>query len=604
MQSPAEQRGVNHRYLLVMAVLAACVIGVTIQLVSLQVIHGADCRRKLDKQSVRMLWVPALRGKVKVQVSEQKMQVLADNRPAFDIELMVSDLSMRQRSNTVRNLAVLLRMPEATIWTNLQPDAHFPYTPARVAHDVPFGQMLQVAERLNDLPGVDVVVNPVRSYPYGKSVCHAIGYVGKVAPDHPKLLEGEYSMHDLVGKTGIEFECERSLHGQNGRRNVRVDRSSRYVETFWQQPPLPGQDVVLTLHLALQRALEDALSNRTGAAVAIDPHNGDVLALVSSPSYDNNAFAGGISASAYAALTTDPERPLVNRATCGQYQLGSVFKLITAIAALQSGALTKDTVFNDPGYFELGDMRVDNFRKHRYGALTLPAALRVSCNSFFCTYSLTVGVTRLVEHARLFRFGSPTGIEIAEASGLLPDQGWKRGRFNESWFPGDTVNLAIGQGYLLVTPLQVACMVGAIANGGTWFPPHLIRGTLVGTQLVLTRKAQPPVPIPVRADTLETVRQGMWEVVNAKNGSGRLACLNKPVVAGKTGSAMRGDETFGWFAGYAPFDDPQIAMAVVVEHADTGGKDAAPIFRRGIAAFFGVNLATATNQMDHSSLTD
>ena len=601
MPSPHEQQRGPRRYIVVLLSIAACFLGLLLQLFSLQIVKGNFYRHRLDRQSVRILWLPALRGKI----FDRHMQLVADNRLAFDVDLMVSDLTARQRTNTVKTLAVLLRVPEGSIWSNIMPGTHFPYTPARVARDLPFPQMLHVAERLTEMPGVDLAVNPVRVYPFGASACHAIGYVGCVPTNHPKLLSGEYTINDLVGMNGIEKVCEDVLHGSNGERIVQVDRASRFVETLDQRLPVRGQDIMLTLDMKLQRVLEQAFSNRPGAAAAVDPRSGEVLALVSSPGFDINTFVGGVSVSSYRALLADAAKPLMNRSTHGQYQLGSVFKLITSIAALEGGVLTPTTVFNDTGRFELGSMTVHNFGNHHYGPINIIDALRVSCNAFFCTYSVPVGVTRLVGYGNLFRLGTLTGIEIGEAKGILPNPGWKRAQRHLPWCDGDTVNLSIGQGDLLVTPIQVACMVAAIANGGVWCQPYLLSNTFNGCTPIMVPLRRSSVPIPLQATTLATVHQGMWEVVNGHQGSGRLARLPTPVAAGKTGSAKLTKElTYGWFAGYAPFDDPQIAIAIVVENAETGGKDAAPIFRQAVASYFNVALNVSSNAVDHSHITD
>ncbi len=595
------QPALLRRYHVLSTTLIVCAVVLLAQLLWLQLVRGVDYRRRALRQSVRMLWVPALRG----AMYDRTMTVIADNRPAFDLDVNVRELSPRARTNVTRHLAVILRQPESNVWAALRSKRHLPYEPVRVASDLSHDSMTRVAEQLGDLPAVELSVDPVRRYPQRGGACHAIGYVSKVPPNHPGLRAGQYSLNDRVGVSGIERVCERILHGVNGKRLVQVDRASRFVDTIEQRPPMPGQNVMLTLHMQLQSVLERAFSNRVGAAVALDPNNGEILALVSSPGFDQNMFAGPVTPERYGALLNDPRRPLLNRAIAGQYPLGSVFKLITAIAGLEYGVLTSNTVFYDQGIFELGGMRVRNFHRQRYGTVDLIKALRVSCNTFFCTYAVPIGVRRLVAVAQRFHLGEKTGIELPdEKAGLLPDPWWKRTHLREPWFPGDTVNLSIGHGFLLVTPLQVACMVAAIATDGGWCAPRLVRGYEINHRIVPAQPPARPEVLPFRRETLALVKRGMWEVVNHPQGSGRLAAVPGLAVAGKTGSALTPAQTFGWFAGFAPFNEPKLVIAVVVEQAETGGKDAAPIARAGFAAYFGIDLTRHTNHVTNASFSD
>ena len=593
--------GLARRYHVLSATLIVCALVLLAQLLWLQLVRGADYRRRSLRQSVRMLWVPALRG----AMYDRTMTVIADNRPAFDLDVNVRELTPRARTNVARQLAVILRQPESNLWAALRGGHNLPYEPVRVAADLSHESMTRVAEQLSDLPAVALSVDPLRRYPQRGSAGHAIGYVSKVTPDHPGLRAGLYSLNDRVGVSGIERVCERILHGVNGKRLVQVDRASRFVDTIEQRPPMPGQNVMLTLHMPLQSVLEHAFSNRVGAAVALDPNTGEVLALVSSPGFDQNMFAGPVSPEKYAALLNDPRRPLLNRAIAGQYPLGSVFKLMTAIAGLEYGVLTSNTVFYDQGIFTLGSMRVRNFHRQRHGTVDLLKALRVSCNTFFCTYAVPIGVRRLVAVAQRFHLGAKTGIELPdEKAGVVPDPWWKRAHMREPWFPGDTVNLSIGHGFLLVTPLQVACMVAAIATDGGWCAPRLVRGYEMNHRIVPAQPPARPDVLPFRRETFALIKRGMWEVVNHPQGSGRLAAVPGLAVAGKTGSALTPTQTFGWFAGFAPFDQPKLVIAVVVEQAETGGKDAAPIARAGFAAYFGIDLAHQTNHTTSATFSD
>ena len=581
------------RYVVLITVLCCCFAVLLGQLLWLQLVRGHEFRRQADRQRLRMVWLPALRGRI----YDRNLFPLAANRPSFDIDINVDDMSGRELTNAVKRLAVLLETPLDTLWAALAPHKRFSFMPARVADDVPFERMTHIAEHLTDMPdGVAINANPARDYALHTIAAHVVGYVGMISSNHPRLLSGEYSLNDVVGKSGVERVCEEALHGVNGQRIVQVDHAARYFSTIDEQLATPGQDVVLTLDLTLQHTLERAFSNRVGAAVALDPRNGEVLALVSAPGFDPNVFAGGSSRTGFAALLADMNKPLFNRALAGQYPLGSVFKLITTIASVESGILSGTTMFTDTGSFELGTMHVQNFHKRRYGTLNLINALRYSCNTFFCTFGLQVGVHQLAAYGRMLGFGQITGIELpGELPGILPDPAWKRRFRHLPWYPGDTVNLSIGHGFLLVTPLQVACMTAAIANGGLLLPPHVIRGYSAGGTTFRPAQETPPMPLPIKPATLDLVREGMWQVVNTPDGSGRNAYVPTVVVAGKTGSAMLGPETYAWFVAFAPFAQPRFVIAIVVEHAQTGGKDAAPIAQQAIASYFDLDLAALTN---------
>jgi len=589
------------RYFSLIIILVVMFLIIVGQLFYLQVVKGQYYKRKSSVQRLRRVWKPALRGKI----LDRNRHILADNRSSYNVDIRIPEISTPRNTakltNVIIKLSQLLNIPEEKLWANIGPHKHFPYAPARVAPDISFSQLARVAERLNELPGVELATTPVRYYPAGELVCHFIGYVRKIFPKHPKLISGEYYIHDRVGINGIEKICENVLHGKNGKELVQVDYASHYVETIDRLPPVPGHDVILTIDLNLQKVLATALEGKKGAAVAVDPRNGEVLALVSSPAFDPNFFVGTVSVKDYVALRDDENKPLFNRAITGKYPPGSVFKLITAIAGLEFDVIKSDTVYNDTGSFKLGKTVVRNFHNYKYGNIKLNKALRVSCNTFFCFFSLKIGARNIAAMARLFGIGEKTGIELpSESAGTLPDPSWKRKHKKVRWYPGDTVNLSIGHGFLEVTPLQMACMTAAIANEGMWYPPSIVRSYRISGNFVPAAKSATPVPIPLKKEIFKTIKEGMWEVVNMPNGSGRRAALPNLVIAGKTGSAeIREDMTYAWFVAFAPYENPRIAIAIVVEGADTGGRDAAPIAKEAFKAYFEVE-EPATNVVEET----
>ena len=589
MQQKQEHYVSSWRYIFLAAMIGLIFSIIAGQLLYLQMVKGKYFREKSSNQSVRKLWVPALRG----GIYDRNGILIAGNKPSFDVDVNIDNLKKRQITNLVKQLSFLLRQPESKLWKRLNPKKRLPYTDARLAENISFSNVVRLAEQLNEFPEVEIRVRPLRYYPYGDLASHIIGYMGKVTPNHPKLLAREYSMHDRVGVSGIELICENVLHGRNGKKIVQVDRSSKYVETLNYLPPIPGHDVILTIDIELQKAIQNAMSNKVGAAVAVNPKNGEILALVSSPGFDPSIFAGIVSPKAYSSLMNNPKRPMFNRAISSRYTLGSVFKIITAIAGLESGVIKPDTVFHDPGVFRLGGMRVRNYRNHNYGTMGVTYALRVSCNTFFCSYAIKIGVKNISNYAKLFGFGKKTGVELpSESPGLLGDRMWKRKTKNLPWYPGDTVNLSIGHGFLIVTPIQVANMVASIANGGIWHQPHMISGYSFEGEFTPANNVIKTIPIPVRKENMDIIHKGMWEVANTKNGTGRRCKVPGIVIAGKTGSAKLNNQTLAWFAAFAPYEDPEIAIAVIVEDATTGGRDAAPVAQAAFTEYFGINAGT------------
>ncbi len=593
-----KQRANQWRYFSLIIIIGTLFLIVVGQLFFLQIIKGSYYKDKSSTQRLRRVWEPALRGKI----LDKNLNVLAENRSSFNIDIRISEISTPRNTKTLTNvikkLTNLLGVSEEKMWINIGPRKHFPYAPARVAPDISFSQLARVAERLNELPGVELATTPVRYYPAGEFVCHFIGYVRKIFPKHPKLLSGEYYIHDRVGISGIEKACENVLHGKNGKKLVQVNYASHFVEVVDELPPVPGHDVILTIDLELQKVFAKELEGKKGAAVAVDPRNGEVLAIVSSPGFDPNIFVGTLPFKDYLVLKNNKDKPLFNRAVTGKYPPGSIFKLMTAMAGLEANIIYPDTIYHDTGSLKLGKVTVRNFHNFKYGDINLDEALRVSCNTFFCFFSLKIGARNIAAVARQFGFGKKTGIELpAESAGTLPDPSWKRKFRKTPWYPGDTMNLSIGHGFLEVTPLQIACMTAAIANDGMWYPPRIIKNYRISGNYVPATKARTPIPIPLKKEFFQTIKKGMWEVVNMPNGSGRRAALPNLVIAGKTGSAeIRKDMTYAWFTGFAPFENPKLAIAIVVEDAETGGRDAAPIAKEAFKAYFNVE-EIVTNTM-------
>ncbi|MBI4006099.1 MAG: penicillin-binding protein 2 [Gammaproteobacteria bacterium] len=452
-------------------------------------------------------------------------------------------------------------------------------------------------------PGVEVIARPYRKYPMNAETSHAIGYVGRIdVADMSQIDSSNYIGTTHIGKFGVEKAYEDLLHGKVGHQQVEVNAQGRILRILERTPPQPGKNIYLTLDLSLQKVAADALQGKRGAIVAIDPNNGDILALVSSPSYDPNPFVNGIDAKSYRELLQSRDTPLINRVLQGKYPPGSSIKPFLAIAALAFGVrqLNQDTWC--PGWFSLkgSEHRYRDWKKGGHGHMDLRNAIVQSCDVYFYSVANDLGITRIHQALTDFGFGSKTGIDISgEVSGLVPSVEWKREIYNQPWFPGETLIAGIGQGSTLVTPIQLATATAALANHGRLIAPHLAYEAKDPiTHDVQTLKNHPyrQVSIYDLSDWNEVIN-AMIDVVHGERGTARQSGLNAPYkFAGKTGTAqvigIAQDEQYkkedvpeelqdhALFIAFAPSDAPKIAIAIIVENGGSGSRSAAPIARQ------------------------
>jgi len=451
--------------------------------------------------------------------------------------------------------------------------------------------------QLTSVAGILLRERPIRFYPEGQVAAHITGYVSVITSEQLSELQDEsWRRDDLVGQVGLEKYFEKELAGRRGVRLIVMapDGSPRAIAA--EKPAEPSKAVYSTIDLPLQRLSFSLLEGKRGAVVALNPHNGEVLVLASSPSYDPNTIIAGLTPEQWNALLEDEGQPLVNRATQSELPPGSVFKIVTEAAALETGLFTPESPFYCSGTWTgLGQGWVKHcWKRSGHGSLDLATGLSVSCDVVF--YELGKALHEhdrevLPQFAKAFGFGARTGIVgVSESPGLVPTPTWKDRAIGESWFPGDSVNLAIGQGYLLVTPLQVANMLAAIANGGTLYKPRLVSriGPEAASETTLTSEPEVLGTLPLNPDHLQSIRKSLRDVAMSPIGTTYHVLGDMPIpVAGKSGTAENpGEKPHAWFAGYAPADDPEIAIAVVVEHGGEGSPVAAPIFRRIVEAFF------------------
>jgi len=585
-----------------------------VRLFQLQIIMGEVFAEESDKNSVRLVRLEAPRG----DILDREGRVIATTRPAFGLQVLPSDL--RNPDLAFRALSQLLGEDATGLREQVgEARGRARFQPVRLAGDLSYDRLASVESHLYALPGVMTDVRPRRDYVGADLAAHVLGYLGEV---HRSQLETRdyvgYHAGDVIGQAGVEALEQSHLRGRDGGRNVVVDVRGRVVDVLDEEDPVTGGSVTLTLDLDLQRIAEEAFQPdvigeppKMGALVAMDVNTGDVLALVSKPSYDPNAFAGGVSAVIWKELTTDEWKPLQNRAISGQYPPASTYKAIVAAAALQERVITPGGLVYCPGHFTLGRRTYGCWKKEGHGSMSLRDALVQSCDVYFYQAGLKLGIDRLAFFARGFNLGRRTGIELpSEQPGLIPTAAWKERRFSEPWGAGETVSASIGQGFDLLTPLQLAVAYAAIANGGRVVRPHLVLRTQDPDGRIEEGLAPETVStVPVSPENLAIVRDALTGVVEEPRGTGGRARVPGMPVAGKTGTAqvvhlqhtkdLEEDEVpikyrdHAWFVAFAPVDAPQIVVAVLNEHGGHGGSAAAPIAQRVLARWAEKHLPAA-----------
>ncbi|HEX7586319.1 MAG TPA: penicillin-binding protein 2 [Patescibacteria group bacterium] len=545
---------------------------------------------------IRSIVIKAPRGKI----FDKAGNVLARNTPSVDVVLIPSDLpeNREQRELIAKNVSHILGLNEEETISVIESQNEKSLTPILLKENIAQDQVLMLVEKLKTLPGIFIDNTAIRSYESSLIFAPIIGYDGKITKE--ELVDNpEYLMTDYIGKTGLEKKYEKELRGVHGAMQVEVDSVGNIKKNLGSVNPQSGQDLFLNIDEGLQKKLYDSLTSitdkaesKTAAAVAIDPRNGGVLALVSLPSYDNNLFAQGISSQDYKNIIEDKNLPLLNRSINGEYPPGSTIKPAVAVAALTEGTITPETTVNDShGAINVGAWRFGDWKTH--GVMNVRSAIAESCDVFFYSVGggygniVGLGMDRMKKYENLFGFGSPTGIDLlGESSGFIPDEQWKADKIGEKWYIGDSYHAAIGQGFLTATPVQLANYTAAIANGGTLYVPRIVdrtkdsAGNEVRFSPEIVRKNF------VRQDILNVVREGMRQTVT--EGSARSLNVLPVAVAGKTGTAQFGSEnkTHAWFTSFAPYDNPEIAMVVLMEGGGEGSSSAVPVTKEVLQWYF------------------
>ncbi len=563
--------------------MAGCFLLLAAAVTRLQIFQADKYRELALNNRIRRVALSAPRG----VIHDRNGEVLVGNRPSYDVELVLDEV--KDLGQMAKDLGDILQVDPQDILRRVKSGRYLPYLPVIVARDVGVERLSRLLETRKDLAGINIAVRAIRNYTHGSLAAHVLGTVGLISPgEYQRWKEHGYGPQDIIGKTGIEMVFNAELVGRAGGMQVQVDSRGVKDKVLGYKIPVKGADLTLTLDLHLQQAAENLLTGKRGAVVAVDIATGEVLAMASAPTYDPSVFVEASGNKDRLAILRDSKKPIVNRAIAGVYPPGSVLKTMVSLAGLESRAINQDTRYYCPGEFQLGETTFHCWRKHGHGTVDMEEALKYSCNVFFYHAGLQTGETRIQAMVRAFGLGDRTGIALpGEAHGLLPTEEWKKINGLGSWRKGDTVNLAIGQGYMLVTPIQMAAMGAALGSGGIWRTPIIVREP---------RAAPFAREISVEKENLKKVRQGMIRVVNDKDATGYAAHLDNILIAGKTGTAQtradrKSKKDHAWFVGFAPAEAPRIAVAVVLEGVGSGGLNAAPAAKQLFETYFKGSLA-------------
>ena len=563
----------------------------------LQVIDSERLKELSEINRLRFVPIAASRG----DILDRNGKVIVRNTPSFSVAVVPQEVKDKDALLSALSRHLGLDINDLMQkWERRKGRAK--YYPIVIASGISRDQLEFMEENQLWLPGIDIEMKPIREYPNGIMAAHLFGYLGEITEQD---LEKEdfvaYNQGDYVGKSGIERSWEKVLHGVNGGRQIEVDARGRYLRTLSEARPKVGNSLVLTIDQEIQLAAERAFGEKAGAAVVMEVNSGEILAFVSSPSFDPSLFAGRMPPDVWKSYLEDMRHPLENKALKGQYPPGSTFKIITALAGIENGLVDEHTTVVCKGSYDVGK---DTFRcwdKKGHGSVDLKRALKESCDVYFYQMSERLGVDKIAEMARRFGLGNPLGVDLEnEKGGLIPTSDWKEKKFGKKWFRGETLPVAIGQGYTLMTPIQLASMTAAVANEGTVYRPRLVKRVMDPDGRVLKEYAPEVLYRPsIRSQSFRMVKQGLLAVVNEPRGTGAAARLYEVKVAGKTGTSQVVKQRDGkkrevayqfrdhaLFVAFAPFEHPEVAVSVVIEHGEHGGAAAAPIAGAILRAYF------------------
>ena len=567
----------------------------------LQIMKGKEFLKLSENNSIRLESIVAPRG----LIFDAEGKLLVDNRPSFDLHIIPRNAKPLEQ--TLKKLARYTTIPEDDMMEKVRACGLSSYKPVLLKQDIGRDAMASIEVHRFDLPGVVMNIRPVRHYINGQHAAHLIGYLGEI--NAKELQSGVFTGckgGDFIGRFGVEKTYEDLLRGERGGRQVEVDVRGQVVKALRTVSAKPGRNLYLSLDYALQEKVEELLQDRVGAVVAMDPMTGYILVMASSPTFDQNAFVSGMTRKEWNVLISNPEYPMTNRVIQAEYPPASTYKIVTAISGLEEGVIDPKTTHYCPGYYALGNRVFRCWKRGGHGEVNVVRAIAESCDVFFYKVGEEVGVDKLASYARMCGLGEQTGINLEnEGKGLIPTSAWKKKRIGESWQRGETLNISIGQGFNLTTPLQMLVLTSAIANNGILYQPQIIRHVKTADGIEVNN-IEPKVTgsLTISPQTMDIVKRGLWEAVNTKKGTARGIKLKQYPISGKTGTAQlvttkapkAGDKEdkdslfnqnlpHAWFVAYAPSEAPRIAVAVIVEHGEHGSTAAAPIAKELIKTY-------------------
>ncbi|PID76466.1 MAG: penicillin-binding protein 2 [Deltaproteobacteria bacterium] len=587
----------------------------------LQVLHGEEYRQRAYNNRVRIRKIAAPRG----HIVDRYGRELVVNRPSFNVVLIRED--SYDIDQVLKRLSEVLEVDVARFWKRIREAEASPrHIPITLADDIDWKTLSYLENHNRDFPGIRIEVQPVRVYPYHDLASHAIGYIGVIDQKELAAADREiYDGGDLIGKTGLEKIREQDLRGEKGHSSSEVNVRGFEQQILTELEPMPGSEIMLTIDAELQLVAETMMEigDRSGAVVAMEVNTGRVLAAASAPAIHLEQFVGGISTKNWLAMAENDKHPMLNKAVQSAYPPGSTYKMITAVAGLVTGVITPETKVNCRGHYRFGNRKYKCWKKQGHGQVDLKKAITESCDIYFYQVGQKIGVDKLAEFAAMFGLGRKTGIELEhEKSGTVPTKKWKRKKFGSKWNEGDTLSAAIGQGHNTATPLQICLMTSVIANGGKHYLPQIIE-KITSPDGLVTKEFKPKIIDEIKGHQhhFALIREAMKEVVHGRWGTARKVRIEHLTIGGKTGTAQvvgvaryqhyasEDDIPYrlrdhAWFTCFAPVENPEIAVTVMVEHGLHGGSVAGPVARAVLEKYFSWQLAAAKAEAKNDQKAD
>ena len=583
--------------LFVIAALAALVL----RLWFLQIVNGPAYRTQSENNRIHLQDILPFRG----VIFDRNGELLVDNRPSYNLYLIPEQIQNQKK--LFRSLDVLIDLRPEIVASKLDKVSwKYPFKPVLIKKDMSRDELAVIETNLFNLAGVMIQVRPQRHYLFGKFASHLIGYLGEISEN--QLNSGNYpdnKQGDLIGKYGVEGRWQEFLNGLRGGEQIEVDAAGRKLRVISRRPSVPGNNIFLTIDKDLQFLAEKGLKNKKGAIVAMNPINGEILAMASSPAFDPNRFIGGIAIAEWKRISSSKDCPLQNRGIAGQYPPGSVFKIVVALAGLEEGIIDPEEEIFCNGSYTLGTHTYRCWRKYGHGRISFHRALVESCDVYFYKLGRSLGVDKIAHYANMCGLGKKPDYDLgSDKGGLIPTSKWKLKRWGVPWQAGETISTAIGQSFVLVTPLQMARLISAIFNGGYLFQPKVIRSAGKDGRNIYRFAPTLMGRIEAKQENIELIKRSLIGVVNEPHGTGGRARVKGIVVAGKTGTAqviaLEKEKILGksgeiplefkdhaWFIAIAPPEKPKLALAILIENGGHGGRAAAPIAKEMIKAYLG-----------------